>query len=206
MYRTSQGERILKSAEARLFQDGFTRAIEDLALMPDDAEVGIHSFDRMTVGQRLTGLYLTASALLDEKAPVLPLTQSIEASVAAVYEVLATDAIVEADDPELDSVIVRTMIADAMREAECDEVPDPQCTDPDEWTFCVHFLKDLVQFDDDFEDFDDLTDQAPEVQAALGSWLGIDADYFLDVLDDPADSEIPALVEKLHRIATTHSA
>jgi hypothetical protein len=207
MYRTSQGERILKGAEARLFRYGLARAIEELTMMPDDAEVGINSFDRMTVGQRLTGLYLTASALLDEQAPILPLTQSIEASVAAVYQVIATDAIVEAETPELDSVSARAMIVDAMREADCDEVPDPRCTDAVEWEYCVDFLKDLIQFDDDFEDFDDLTDQAPEIKAAFGSWLGIDSAYFLHGFGDSSFSrETSSYCHDLLRLTADHSA
>jgi hypothetical protein len=200
MFWTSAGERILIGAEAKLFRYGLLRAVDELTLPGGDTELGIGSFDRMTLGQRLTGLYTAASALLDEQAPVLKLTQPIEASVAAVYNVIAVDAAIEAeyDDPGL--AAIRTLIAEAMREANFEEVPDPQCSDPGEWQLSVDCLRDLVQFDDDFEDFDDLTDQPPEVKAAAESFLGIDPEYFSHILDDPPDGEIPALVKKLQRL------
>jgi hypothetical protein len=195
MFWTSQGERTLQGAEARLFRYGLSRAVDELTMLPDDTELGIGSFDRMTFGQRLTGLYLAAAALLDEQAPVLKLTQPIEASVATVYQVIADDAVMEAE--LLDLMAVRPLIVETMREAGFEEVPDPRCSDVSEWEICVDSLKDLIQFDDDYDDFDDLTDTAPEVMAATSSLLGIDPDYFSHVLDDPSDSEIPALVDKL---------
>jgi hypothetical protein len=197
MFWTSEGERTPQGAEARLFRYGLSRAVDELTEVPDDCEFGIGSFDRMTTGQRLTGLYRAASALLDERVPMLKLTQPIEASVAAVYRVIADDAVLEAESGEKDFCMARSLVVEAMQEAEFDEIPDQHCTDSSEWELCVECLKDRVQFDEDFEDFDDLTDKPPEVQSAVGKLMGIAPDYFAHVLDDPPDKEIPAIVVKL---------
>jgi hypothetical protein len=201
MYHTSEGDRVLKGAEAKLFRYGVLRAVEDLSEMSDD-EFGVDSFDRMTFGQRLTGLYRAASALLDVQTPILELTQPIEASVATVYRVIAADATIEAEFGGSDGVTVRMLIVEAMREAGCDEIPDPRCSDPEEWQLCVDCLGDRILFDDDYDSFDDLTDKAPAVKANVDLALGIDPDYFSDILDDPPDSEIPTLIKNLEAIGS----
>lgn len=57
-----------------------------------------------------------------------------------------------------------------------------------------------MQFDEDYEDFDDVADKPPEMKAIMDSFFGITPDYFSHVLDDPPDSELPGLIEKLRRL------
>lgn len=142
MYWTPKGERVLRGAEGRLFRYGLELVVDELTEFPEEAESGIQSFDRMTIGQRLTGLHKVAAALLDESVPRLPLTQPIVASVGAVYRLLADYAVMEAESGDESFIYVRSLICEALDEAEMGDIPDPRCMDCSEWELCVECLRD----------------------------------------------------------------
>lgn len=84
MYWAPAGECVLGEAEARLLRYGLELAVHELMEFPEDADSGIQAFDRMTIGQRLTGLGRAAAALLDEGVSMPSITRAIDSSVGAV--------------------------------------------------------------------------------------------------------------------------
>lgn len=196
MYGTPNGERVLAGAEARLFRYGLQQLVDELADWDGYATSGVPAFDQLSIGQRLTGLYLAAAALLEEQGPLLPRSQSIEAAVAAVYQLLADYVVMEAITDDDRPWSVRILIHEALREAGIAQIHDPRCRDADQWELYVDCLQDLVQFD---EDFDHVCDMPAGLQSTADSHLEFAPIYFSQVLDDPTDGELPGLVEKLRR-------
>src|SRR5580692_12856532 len=72
MWRTSQGERVLKGAEWNLFREGLAElwdTVEDDFDRKDACKTGHAAFDALQPGQKLAMLALVGQALHDDALP-----------------------------------------------------------------------------------------------------------------------------------------
>ena len=102
MWRTEQGNRVLKGAEAALFFEclgDLWAEIELCAEIEEDHRVGIKIFDNLAVGQKLSMLIHAGEALIDPTIPAPRLMAVNEATVAAVFNQLRINLEVQFDDP-----------------------------------------------------------------------------------------------------------
>jgi hypothetical protein len=213
MWHTQAGDRVLAGAEARLFKASL-RFMVDI-LEDDDQEDSwafrIEMFDRLTVGQKLTMLCDVARALLDPAVPMPELTAVNEATVAAVYQNLLDNILMEVDDdgeiqgdPSI-RYYWRRLIMAAVKEAERaenlpidpEQQPTPESNDMDDWDPLVEDLENRILWDGDWELESNIADSSPEDAQRSKDFLGITDEYYLDVAPDPPDSEIPKLVRQL---------
>jgi hypothetical protein len=89
MWRTSEGNRILRGAEWKLFRAGLAviwDEIEDCLVEDDPFASGIAAFDNLQANQKLALLASVGQALRDASVPMPELTAHCEATVAAVFE------------------------------------------------------------------------------------------------------------------------
>ena len=83
VYHSPIGQRILLSAERRLFEESLGRMVDHLAI--DDYEFGVQVFDELQRGQKLFPLYRAGRGLLHPDEPPPELTAFLEGAVATVY-------------------------------------------------------------------------------------------------------------------------
>src|SRR5260370_32083275 len=87
MWRTSQGERVLKGAEWNLFREGLVElwdTVEDDFNCKDACKTGHAAFDALQPGQKLAMLALVGQALYDDALPSPEHPAHNEATIAAV--------------------------------------------------------------------------------------------------------------------------
>ena len=104
MWHTSAGNRILEGAEARIFAEALSKLVVELDLSKNDEDgydLGIHAFDRLTFGEKISALYIIGNGLLRKDIPIVKLTAVLEAAIAAVFKNLLNDIIFEIDEPEI---------------------------------------------------------------------------------------------------------
>lgn len=204
-YRTPIGDRIVRSAEAEFFREALFWTVHYVTMIRGhDDEFTIEAFDRLTYGQQLTGLLSVARAILDENVPPPPLTASIEACTATIFQTLSEEVVCEIDEDGEDGrekKNIRQAIRAAMLEMGDDEVPEVECTDARTWQSCIEELSEGFLFDLDYEDADEYTDLPPEEAKVKYRRMNIDPDYFLHILDDPSESEWLAIERELHNLA-----
>ena len=86
MWRTSTGDRILKGAEAELFQAAlreFCDNLTDCHATDEEYDVGLQGFDSLTYVQKLAVLLTASESLLDSEKPTPKLTAVLECAAAA---------------------------------------------------------------------------------------------------------------------------
>jgi hypothetical protein len=102
MWHTPEGDRVLTGNEAKLFLASL-RFMADI-LEDDDHEDAwsfrVEVFDRLTLGQKLTMLRDVARALLDPTESMPELSAVNEGTVAAVYQNLLDNTLMEVDEDE----------------------------------------------------------------------------------------------------------
>ncbi|MBX3356948.1 MAG: hypothetical protein KF745_00820 [Phycisphaeraceae bacterium] len=196
MWRTPQGNRVLKGAEARAFKAGLSALVEELAEWGDDHESSVEVFDSLSYGQRLALLEDIAGALLDPSSVSTPAhTAASEAAIYAVYKQLL--ALVEFELDAADSFDIRSIIRAGCYERGLKALADND-DDLEEWTWAIEDLSDQVLWDRDFEDGKMFLDAAPDHGANTD--VEIDGDYFASIPRELRDPEITPTIDRLRRI------
>jgi hypothetical protein len=218
MWRTQEGERVLRGAEWGLLQAGLDALwdlIEAEADDPGAADTGIGAFDALRPPQKLALLALVGKALRDEAEPAPELTAHTEAAVAAVYRLIA-DRIEAEIDRALDAgpgtgrelVGYRAAALAAYHQAlGPDEatsgrlVADVRCEDLDAWESLVDLLANRILWDDDDYLMDGLfLDCTPEAARRLKEELGIDEDYYTAPAPDPTEAQVGEIRRTLREV------
>jgi hypothetical protein len=223
MWHTQEGDRVLTGDEGKLFLASL-RFMVDI-LEDDDLEDAwafrVEVFDRLTVGQKLTMLRDVARALLDPTEPMPELSAVNEGTVAAVYQNLLDNTLMEVDEDDETQVdqsfryYWRSLIMAAVKEAEQAEnvSPDPEWNPTIEsnamgdWDTLVAYLENRILWDDgDWDLEEEIADSSPELAQHQKEVLGITDDYFLAVAPDPPESEIPKLIDEIRELCGPDTA
>jgi hypothetical protein len=227
MWRTSIGDRKLSDAEQRVWRHGVSHLLSCfetwLGLTDDFAEnvrsvltdeslssSGIAAFEKLTPGQRLHLTVEVAEALFSD-APVLPLTQEREATVAAIFEGVRYVAFIDIDDLTEAAAEARGDIAVAYRKLtdepmELEDIPleslnadnDPDL--PPGWDSAMFVIENSVLWNDYDWELDDLADMPPEIQATMGVPDG----YYGTAAHDPTVEEAVELYRRLRALVADH--
>jgi len=198
MWHTSCGDRTLQGAEARLFATALLCLLDEAGNGQfEDYDLEVPCFDHLTYGQKIAVLAAVGHGLLREDVPVVPLTAVLESGIAAVFEHLRGHAGFEIETNS--RTYWRRMIVAARRETGAEEVPEPACTDPDEWDFQIQELSDRILWDADYEDEALYLDRAPEEARELRRTMGIEERYFEAVAEDLTDRQVADRIAELRR-------
>ncbi|HWB12715.1 MAG TPA: hypothetical protein VG826_26050 [Pirellulales bacterium] len=207
MWRTPEGERVLKGAEARLVRASLSSVVamleEDLdaAQWLDDEEdwptaFGVPLFDELETAQRLVLLADVGRAMFNPRVPWSRHTAMAEAAVYVLYENIVDKIGIEIARQVKHGCELRKwrrMVLAACRQWDFDEdcddiggevdagIPDLDSTDVGRWSDEVFALADLVFWDRDWEMTDVFLDAPPDVAANVRRQVGIDDDYFVAV-------------------------
>ena len=85
-------------------------------------------------------------------------------------------------------------------EATKKNIPNPTCTDLDDWKLEVEILSDCVLWDVDYEDPQLYIDFSPEKSKELLDWMDIDDDYFTAIADDLPDDKAQEAIRELQKL------
>jgi len=199
MWRTSSGDRILQGSEAKLFAEILWDLIDESNLSDHDYSLGIHLFDRLTYGQKISALSIIGKGLLLPDVPPVPLTAVREGSIAVIYHHLKNCIMVEIEEPELGS-IWRKKVVLARKECEGEEIPSSECRDMEEWEIEVDSLEDFILWDADYQDEDIFVDDLPEKADMMKKMMGVSKEYYTDIMDDLIEDEIEVKLEELREL------
>jgi hypothetical protein len=208
-YRTPIGDRVVQGAEAEFFREALFWTVHYVTMNRGEDEFNFDAFNRLTYGQQLSGLLSIARAILDETIPPPPPTAATEACTATIFSIISEEVACEIDEDGeegREKKNIRRAVRAAMIEIGDDEVPESDCTDARIWQNCIDELSESFLFDLDYEDADLYTDLPPEAAQARYRRMNIDPNYFLDVLDDPPESEWHLLEMELHALAKEGAA
>jgi hypothetical protein len=197
VYHTPGGDRILRGAERRLFTQSLAMIVDLLA--QGDAEFDVIPFDALQLNQKLVVLYNSARALLRPDEPAPKLTASVESAVAIVYEHVKNQVYLEIDvsHESKETPFWRKLVLDAAREqVTLDQLPHDWDCDKETWTMLVECLAGCVLWDNDYESQVSL-DIAPEESRRIRALLGIDDNYYTEVLPDPPDDQANLYLDAL---------
>lgn len=207
MWHTSDGDRVLEGAEARLFRSGVAALVEQVTQFEGWA-CGITLFDELTQSQQLAVLESVATPLLTADRPSPELTAVNEAAIGAVFEQIRLEVEMEIDDLR-PSTEWRQRILDACREKVVDSanefvlspeddfdegatpwIPEfANSSDGELWHSAIEHLTDRILWDRDYEMMGEFLDEPPEKAALLRQILGIDDTYFAVAAADLNSSE-----------------
>lgn len=200
MWHTNAGDRTLDGAEARLFAEALRDLVEKLQLVEGDYDVGLHVFDRLTYGQKVSLLSIIGNGLLKPDVPMRKLTSAVESAIAAVFEHLRISVIIEIDEPEIKRNW-RKMILAARHEVDAEFLPDEDCKDEQRWSVEIDELSYLILWDYDFEDEDLYIDKPPEEAKGLKDFMCMGDDYFLEVPEDLKPEKIETKLSELKSLS-----
>lgn len=225
MWHTSRGDRTLRGEEAALVRIAIDSMIDSLLIHLDDdfeearaaCETGIAVYDALSPSQRIALLHDVARYLLTETESAVPLSSTLEATIAAIYadvrdqiaieiDFLSMQPLAEESDPErwprwrrlvLDAYTAtfRPQQGSHGRWAEMlEELPDESCRDIRLWVPLIDALADAILWDRDFELAEAFLDADPGVSRKRRRLLGIEEDYFTSVAPDPRPEDVQRLV------------
>ena len=225
MWHTSRGDRTLHGDESILVREAIDTMIDGLMVHLDDeldeqsleggvvCESGIALFDVCSPAQRVGLLHEVAKHLLTDTAQSLPLSATLEATVAAIFVDIRDHVAIEIDfHQDLDDSGIadrpgwRHLVASAYRALTSDdeqmvsELPDENSRNMRQWEDVIEFLTDAILWDRDFEMADSFLDVDPGVSHQRRRLLGIERDYFTRVAPDPRPDEVFGLVSKTREI------
>lgn len=191
-------------------------------------ESGIAVFDALSTPQKLALLHDVASHLLTPTESALPLSATAEAAVAAVFAEIRDQVAIEIGfqeirdergasarssetDPshmswrELVLASHRNVFGEHLSDdlANDDEITPrltPTSRDVDGWELLIEHLTDAILWDRDFEMADSFLDIDPNVSQRRRRLLGIEDDYFTNVVRDPRHDEVLNLVSRARDI------
>jgi hypothetical protein len=183
MWRTQEGDRVLRGEEATLFQQGLSNLVfyitgfgldEDDESDTDDWDVGVRVFDALSRHEKLGILEHVAHALLVKSVKWPPLTAVGEGAVAAVYYHLLGDVETEIDEGGTGS---RQLMLAAATECDLDDdLPALDSGEFEEWRDVVELLMDRILWDRDWEEEFVKLDDPPEVARQVRDFVRIDPD------------------------------
>ncbi|MEM7316898.1 MAG: hypothetical protein AAF497_27520 [Planctomycetota bacterium] len=212
MWKTSQGDRILKGAEARLVREtiGFVWDAFRTGLLDESGYyTGVAFFDDLEPKQQLAMILHVGESLLESRETP-ELTAVREATVYALFRCLFGAIHNEITDEEFDNFPQRRwrQLTLATRreldlhydDGEPPELPAPDCNDLDTWEFLTEGLADEILWDRDFEMGYLVEDEDPDNAQVLKQILDIGDDYYTDVSPDPTDDQLLEIHERLDRI------
>lgn len=222
MWRTANGERTLKGAEAALFREAVAEVlerIEDEENYSDDRwPWGVPVFDGTAAPQQLALLAYVARALFDQHVPPPKLSAVNESVIGVMF--IAIEQAIQFEIDEADGLAEiggdpyhwRKLVLAAIIEAagspapgSDDELPEPACPDFDEWSVLLETLGDGVLWDGDWEMDDLFMDVDPETSKLRKEFLTIDEDYFTAVAPDPTAEELAEMRRLLRAIVRDSS-
>ncbi|MCP4788109.1 MAG: hypothetical protein GY903_13390 [Fuerstiella sp.] len=219
MWHTSEGDRLLEAAEARLFKAGVTGLVERVKeeTRADGGGYSIALFDELTWSQRLAVLESVATHLLTESGHMPELTAVNEAAIGAVFDHISFEIDVEIEGVPSASVW-RQLVFDACHECfgdelrendesgdeegpeeDADYLPESANNDrPGQWHPLVQSLADRILWDRDYELMGEFLDEPPEKAAMLRQIMGIGDDYFATAaVDLHSDQEARETLRRL---------
>ncbi len=220
MWHTSEGDRLLEAAEARLFKAGVTGLVERVKAETrvDGGGYSIALFDELTWSQRLAVLESVATHLLTKTGHMPELTAVNEAAIGAVFDHISFEIDMEIEDfPS--RTVWRQLVLDAchecfgdvsqendesddeeLSEEDADYLPESANSDrPDLWHPLVQSLADRILWDRDYELMGEFLDEPPEKAAMLRQIMGIGDGYFAAAAVDLHSDQEAA--ETLRRLA-----
>ena len=191
MWNTSDGERILKNAEALVFAESLWSFIDESSLnVYDDFDIGITVFDNLTYGQKISVLSIIGTGLLKEDVPIIELTAVLEGAIAAVFIHLMECIEIEIDEPDFSNARWREKVFNARKEMIGEDIPLPDCDDLEEWKLEVDSLHDRILWDTDYASESSFVDGSPENTKLLKTLAGVSNDYYISIADDLNENEI----------------
>lgn len=199
MWHTSAGDRTLQGAEARLFADALWDFVEEIELDEGEYEVGLDVFDRLTYGQKASLLSTVGNGLLKPEVPIHDLTSAVECTVAAVFQFLKTEVIVEIDE-SLSETTWRKSILAARREVDAEDLPAEDCKGVEDWFLEIEELEDMILWDNDYLSETEFVDDSPEDSNYLNEKVGVNESYFNDIAEDPRPNEIKKIVTEIKNL------
>jgi len=196
-WHTQLGRRVLKGAEAALIREAIAHLgdmiEEEIASDAFAWELGVVLFDRLEPPARLALLAEVGWALLRETAACPRLTAVNESAVAAIFSDIGHMIQFEIDShDDMDTPYFwRSSVLAAVREdEETGDLPEPACTDWNEWDLLLIILSDRILWDEDFQAADCFLDAPPDQAALMRDLMTIDDDYYRAVPPDPCDSDL----------------
>jgi hypothetical protein len=210
MWRTSQGERVLKGAEWNLFREGLAGlrdTVEDDFAGDGESHSGHAAFDVLQPAQKLAMLALVGQALHDEAVRSPAHTAHNEATIAAVFDQISLGIVEEVTNqgslPIDGAQFWRGLVREAwvgIADPSMHSRLSPSCADIETWSTIVDLLSEQILWDYDFAMGDRFLDSDPEESRAMMQELGIQPDYFTEIAPDPGDSELETAREILRKL------
>lgn len=211
MWRTQNGIRTLKGAEAELIRESLGMMCdmlrEEYLQYVEQWEYGVRVFDQLTYNQRTALLTNVATYLLTETDDYPPLNAINEGAVGAIYENIKANLIFELDESSTNDNSEasevenwRSLILAACKEAEVEDLPDVNNLDYNEWKINLDILEEQVLWDRDFESSNFYLDLNPETGKHLKDYMRIDEDYFTAIPPDPTDEEVEIAFKTLMKL------
>lgn len=200
MYDTSLGIRVLYDAEAQLFASAAWTLTDQLRnLIPaGDAPapellLGNPVLDSLTAPQVIVLIDRVSSYLLDPYTAAPTRTSVLDATIAAVFQQISTDVQAEIDvqslsaEAEEGDTSLRTKVAAASLQtsespSSAMDTPHPECAVMETWQLVIERLCDRILPDSDWQLESVMLDLDPRKSAELKGAMGIQDDYFIDVV------------------------
>lgn len=202
MWRTSEGDRILKGGEAELFRKGVSSLACHLADAFECYEfaTGEKVFDRLTHAQKIAMLDLVSRALLYQNARCPALSGVNEATVAAVYAHIGREIVIETDESE--SLFWRRLVRAACKGIGWGRsaMPNLHCENDGKWRDVIEELLDEILWDRDHELEDIFLDMPPDDSRAARAAAGVSGPYFRTIALEPSAEQLRRMEQRLSRI------
>jgi hypothetical protein len=200
MWRTSEGIRTLKGAEAALVRavvNDIWKKLEQDQDNSDPWEWGVSLFDNLEWSEQVVLLANVASALLRDNVKPMPLTAVNEATVGVLFAHVRQSIEVEIDCqhdcPEDPMCFWRRSVLALIGHDNLDQdepLPTEICDDPNEWEWMVEAIADGILWDNDWLDGNFFMDVDPAIAAIRKRRMGIDEDYYTTIVPQPTDSDV----------------
>lgn len=201
MWRTPDGDRVLRKTEARLFQKGLASLVAWFDV-DDQWSVGVEVFDKLSHAEKLASLENVASALLEEGIAAPKHTAVGEGAIAAVYAQIMGAIDVEIDEGE-GAKEVRELVLHTAVECELGEFAPPVSSKNDrKWKDLIEELLDRILWDRDWMEEFVKPDDSPKVAEEIRRFARIDPDYYSAVPPDPNPAQLRRIVQNLERLTT----
>jgi hypothetical protein len=196
MWWTPLGNRVLRGAEGRLFQQGLASLVQALDDCDGEHDAGVRVFDRLGYPERLAALEQAAQALLVEDVPAPELTAVLEGAVAAVYEGIKEEVEFEVANGGLK---LRRAVRAAAEQLDLldEDAPGLKSDDAFAWETLVDAVTGAIFWDNDWEVDLVEPDDAPDVAERIRDMAGITDDYYSAVPPDPAPAQLAAVRGRL---------
>ena len=183
----------------------------------DCSDMGIAVFDNLSQGQKQVAILTVAKALLDPKVDPPTVTAALAGTVHAIYCELECLVELESDRNETSEpgeTSIRQMVLDAVAELnywkEVNDARGPgdklikplsaKSKNREKWNDLIEVLRDEVLADYDFAMDGEIGDMDPDRGEELKEFMGIKADYFVAVVEDPGPERLAQIREENRRL------